>query len=266
MAGPGDEIAAGAEGRGHLRASHADREQVIGTLKAAFVQGMLAKDEFDLRVGQALASRTYADLAALTADLPAGLAGTQPPKPARAQGEGASSADRRGAHRVNRALCSHVAAGVLHTQEHGGQPCTLRWQTDLAEHPPLLVRFALRSGCGSSPTGRTSVPAGSHRGGQHLARAVRRPGDRHQPGRAESFRRRPGHQHTAEAAPIRRPRRPVLPGWRPQATTGYLTHPAWRWARPLRQHANRSPPDHNGAQHPREACKPSRRSQRETRQ
>ena len=73
MAGPGDEIAAGTGGRGHLRASHADREQVVGTLKAAFVQGRLVKDEFDLRVGQALAPRTYAELAALTADLPAGL-------------------------------------------------------------------------------------------------------------------------------------------------------------------------------------------------
>ena len=72
MAGPGDEIAAQAGGRGHLRASHADREQVVGTLKAAFVQGRLVKDEFDLRVGQALAPRTYAELAALTADLPAG--------------------------------------------------------------------------------------------------------------------------------------------------------------------------------------------------
>ena len=81
MAGPGDEIAAGAGGRGHLRASHADREQVIGTLKAAFVRGMLAKDEFDLRVGQTLAARTYADLAALTADLPAGLAAAKPPSP-----------------------------------------------------------------------------------------------------------------------------------------------------------------------------------------
>ena len=87
MAGPGDEIAAGAGGRGHLRASHADREQVIGTLKAAFVRGMLAKDEFDLRVGQTLAARTHADLAALTADLPAGLAAAKPPQPARAQGE-----------------------------------------------------------------------------------------------------------------------------------------------------------------------------------
>jgi hypothetical protein len=85
MAGPGDEL--GAAGRGHLRASHADREQVIGILKTAFVQGMLAKDEFDLRVGQTLASRTYADLAAVTADLPAGLAAAPPPASVRAPGE-----------------------------------------------------------------------------------------------------------------------------------------------------------------------------------
>ena len=77
--------------RGRLRASHADREQVVGILKAAFVQGMLAKDEFDLRVGQAFVSRTYAQLAALTADLPAGLntglTVAKPPEPARAEGE-----------------------------------------------------------------------------------------------------------------------------------------------------------------------------------
>jgi len=73
-------------GHGHLRASHADREHVIGTLQAAFVQGRLGRDEFDLRVGQALASRTYADLAALTADLPAGLAAAEPSyQPARAR-------------------------------------------------------------------------------------------------------------------------------------------------------------------------------------
>ena len=88
MSGPGDQTPA-AEGRDHggLRASHADRERVIGTLKAAFVQGMLAKDEFDLRVGQALTSRTYTELAALTADLPAGLTATQPPALAWAPGE-----------------------------------------------------------------------------------------------------------------------------------------------------------------------------------
>jgi len=85
MAGPGNEPAAGAGVRGQLRASHADREQVIGTLKAAFVQGRLVKDEFDLRVGQALAPRTHAELAALTADLPAGphLGLSRPPRAVR---------------------------------------------------------------------------------------------------------------------------------------------------------------------------------------
>ena len=71
MAGPGDEIAAAAsQGDGRLRASHADREQVIEVLKVAFVRERLAKDDFDLRVGQAFAARTHAELAAVTAGLP----------------------------------------------------------------------------------------------------------------------------------------------------------------------------------------------------
>jgi hypothetical protein len=70
-----------------LRASRADRERVIGLLKAAFVEGRLARDEFDTRVGQALASRTYAELAAVTADIPAELIGALPYRPAaRARG------------------------------------------------------------------------------------------------------------------------------------------------------------------------------------
>ena len=82
MTEPGDELAAGAGGQG-LRTSRADREQVVDVLKTAFVQGRLDRDEFGLRVGQALASRTYADLAALTADIPARLARARPPEPAR---------------------------------------------------------------------------------------------------------------------------------------------------------------------------------------
>jgi len=81
MAGPGDSAAATA-GRGdsHLRASHADREQVIGTLKEAFVEGRLTADELDARVDQVYASRTYAELAEVTTDIPAGLAGARPPR------------------------------------------------------------------------------------------------------------------------------------------------------------------------------------------
>ena len=52
-------------------------------LKAAFVQGRLAKDEFDLRVGRVLASRTYADLGAVTADIPAGPVRAHAPNPTR---------------------------------------------------------------------------------------------------------------------------------------------------------------------------------------
>jgi hypothetical protein len=78
---PGDGTAARA-GRGRLRTSYADREQVIDVLKAAFVRGMLAKDEFDARVGQVLDSRTYAELGAVTADLPAGLIAAQAPRSA----------------------------------------------------------------------------------------------------------------------------------------------------------------------------------------
>jgi hypothetical protein len=62
-------------------ASRADRERVIDLLKAAFVQGRLDRDEFDARIGQALASRTYGEVAAVTADIPAELIGTLPRRP-----------------------------------------------------------------------------------------------------------------------------------------------------------------------------------------
>lgn len=71
--GPWDQMAAGATGRGGLRASDADREQVIDALKAAFVQGRLSKDELEAGAGQALASRTCAELTAITAEIPAVL-------------------------------------------------------------------------------------------------------------------------------------------------------------------------------------------------
>jgi Domain of unknown function (DUF1707) len=68
---------------GRMRASHADREQVVSALKTAFVQGRLAKEELDTRVGQALAARTHAELAMITDDIPAGLAAPVVAGPAR---------------------------------------------------------------------------------------------------------------------------------------------------------------------------------------
>jgi hypothetical protein len=73
--GPDGEAAAA---RGHLRAAHADREQVIAVLKAAFVQGRLTKDELEVRAGQTFAAKTYAELATLTADIPAIPVGLPP--------------------------------------------------------------------------------------------------------------------------------------------------------------------------------------------
>ena len=64
-----------------LRASRADRERVIDLLKAAFVQGRLDRDEFDARIGQAVASRTYGELAAVIAGIPAEQTGALPHRP-----------------------------------------------------------------------------------------------------------------------------------------------------------------------------------------
>jgi hypothetical protein len=75
MAQPGD----GGSGCGHLRASHADRQRVIGMLETAFAAGLLSKDELDLGVDRTLASRTHAELAAATAGLRAQPA-TAPPQ------------------------------------------------------------------------------------------------------------------------------------------------------------------------------------------
>ena len=106
MTGPSEEKAAACRGR--LRTSHADREQAIDVLKAAFVQGRLDKDEFDARVGQAFASRTYAELTAVTGDLPAGLVGAWP---VRAEARLPETRGIRSSMRVIRAGTT-LAAGV----------------------------------------------------------------------------------------------------------------------------------------------------------
>ena len=77
---PGQGMTAG--GYGHTRASDADRERAIDVLKAAFAEGRLTREEHSERVQLAYHSRTYAELAELSADLPAGPLGTLPPQPA----------------------------------------------------------------------------------------------------------------------------------------------------------------------------------------
>jgi hypothetical protein len=85
----GKEVA-DASGRGALRVSHEDRDQVAEALRVAAGDGRLTGDELDERLERALTARTYDDLAALVTDLPA--AGTAlaplpgPPTPVLAGG------------------------------------------------------------------------------------------------------------------------------------------------------------------------------------
>jgi hypothetical protein len=60
-----------AAARARLRASDADRERAIEALKAAFTGGRLTRDELDVRLDRAMRARTYAEVAAATADMPA---------------------------------------------------------------------------------------------------------------------------------------------------------------------------------------------------
>jgi hypothetical protein len=93
-----------------MRAGHDDREQVIGELKAAFVQGRLDKDELEERAGRAVTSRTYGELAALTADIPDPV----PEAPAAAGRAGVSTPGRtlaRGAKRAG--ICLLAAAALM---------------------------------------------------------------------------------------------------------------------------------------------------------
>src|SRR5579871_3225926 len=55
-----------------MLAAAADRERTMDVLKAAFMEGRLTKSEFDERSARVLTARTYGDLNAVVADLPAG--------------------------------------------------------------------------------------------------------------------------------------------------------------------------------------------------
>jgi hypothetical protein len=181
---------------GQLRTSHADREQAIGVLKAAFVQGRLTKDEFDSRVGQVLASRTYADLAALTADIPDGVTSAQPSaEHARGPGRVLSfkTAARVGAVGAVPSMASAAgvlvgssrvpaAAGVLLVGLTGLLVAGL-----LAALLTLLSWIARRSQRGAAQ-GPPSGPAGL--ASRRQARTRQLPAARHDPWQAEAARSR----------------------------------------------------------------------------
>ncbi len=53
-----------------IRASDKERESVVDVLRDAYTEGRLTLEEFDERTSAAYASKTWADLRELTADLP----------------------------------------------------------------------------------------------------------------------------------------------------------------------------------------------------
>jgi hypothetical protein len=68
----------------HLRAADSDRASVAATLGEHMSAGRLTLAEYDERVAQAYAAKTFGELAALTADLPStGRAPAPAPVPAR---------------------------------------------------------------------------------------------------------------------------------------------------------------------------------------
>jgi Domain of unknown function (DUF1707) len=207
MAGPGDELAGGAGGRGRLRASHSDREQVIGTLKAAFVAGMLAKDEFDLRVGQALASRTYAELSVLTADLPAGLAAAPPAEPAWA-GSGQPAVRPGQLIKWATGLYAGLWAGALLSPNLGDNPVAgpLVFVGTLIYLGVLVIAAMVAAGNRQARRPGGELPRGQAPGAGGAA--VRRPPPAGTGGQLPPA--GPGHRHAAEAGRGRRSR-PSLP-------------------------------------------------------
>ena len=175
MPEPGDDRVARPVGRGRLRASHADREQVVDILKDAFVQDRLTKDEFDSRVGDALASRTHADLAALTADLPAAPPAPRPRKPVPARPPRSERATIKAGARViavTTLLTAGVWAGALVSNADGQAVGMLVTAFSFLWLGIVMLVGAVMLDARLQERSGRQLPPGSGAGGQASQRAV----------------------------------------------------------------------------------------------
>jgi Domain of unknown function (DUF1707) len=129
-----------------LRASHADRDQVVELLRVAAGDGRLSAEELDDRLERALTARTYAELAPLTADLPgtlgagvvqpsAGGASATPKDLVRIHAHG-SSASRDGRWVVPKELDVKVRGGAV----------TLDFTEAVITQPLLRITAEVRGG------------------------------------------------------------------------------------------------------------------------
>jgi uncharacterized protein DUF1707 len=188
-------------GRGRMRAGHDDREQVIAELKAAFVQGRLDKDELEERAGRAVASRTYGELAALTADIP-----DPAPSSAAASADAAAAGSTPGrtlARGVKRAgICLLAAAALMEAAFLTGNFLLIVAATfaalaaggflgygiiDAIQERRALAQLALGTGAGSGP-GDAGPSGGPSTRGLVPPEGRVPPGDRGGPALAEARR------------------------------------------------------------------------------
>ncbi len=129
-----------------LRASHADRDQVVELLRVAAGDGRLSAEELDDRLERALTARTYAELAVLTADLPATAGSVVVP-----QGTGAMSATPKDLVRIDvrgsstRRDGPWVVPKALDVTARGGS-VTLDFTEAVITQPLLRVTADVRGG------------------------------------------------------------------------------------------------------------------------
>ena len=103
-----------------IRASDADRDQVLAQLSAHYQDGRLTSAEFDDRSSQALRARTMGDLAGLLTDLPSAPA--DEPGPAGTTGSGQAPAGRLdfGVGKAGAVLAVLAAVAVVALLSHSG--------------------------------------------------------------------------------------------------------------------------------------------------
>jgi len=125
-------------------AATADRERTVGVIRAGFAEGRLSQDELDERVAQAYAARTYGELWALTADLPAGplpLAAFSPyPQGAVAPTDAATATSwQSGAALLITALVIFTLAALVTAiiTAHAGQPVVINQY----QQPGIIAPF-----------------------------------------------------------------------------------------------------------------------------
>jgi hypothetical protein len=165
-----------------MRAASADRERAVDVLKAGFAEGRLTQEEYNDRMSRAYAARTYGELAALTADLPAGpipawpVPAYQPPSGTNSMAMasmvlGVAEFFTAGLTAIQAVICGHIARRqIRQTAQRGdglatgglvlGYMAIIFWSVLIAAS---LVGVAISIAHSGGPAG--SYPAGGGPGG-----------------------------------------------------------------------------------------------------